>query len=278
MTRVVVAPCSPFSVTTELMRDSADLARNHGVRLHTHLAETVDEERFCVEKFGRRPMELMQDLGWTGADVWYAHGIHLNDAEVDQVAETKTGIAHCPSSNMRLGAGICRVEDLLRAGAKVGLGVDGSASNEDANLAMESHQALLLARVRAQSPRALDARRRPGPCRHQRPSGGSGPRSPGPRRDRRRQRTGGSTRREAADRGRRAGRPRHRGDERAPGYRWLIADPAGRLELRPLTVTWTDPSAATMTWKAELWSSPASRAPVVVSTKVTLACPAIVAV
>jgi len=158
MTRVVVAPCSPFSVTPELMRDSADLARKHGVRLHTHLAETVDEERFCVEKFGRRPMELMQDLGWTGADVWYAHGIHLNDAEVDQVAETKTGIAHCPSSNMRLGAGICRVEDLLRAGAKVGLGVDGSASNEDANLAMESHQALLLARVRAQSPRALDAR------------------------------------------------------------------------------------------------------------------------
>ena len=158
MTRVVVAPCSPFSVTPELMRDSAELARKHGVRLHTHLAETVDEERFCVEKFGRRPMELMQDLGWTGADVWYAHGIHLNDAEVDQVAETKTGIAHCPSSNMRLGAGICRVEDLLRAGVKVGLGVDGSASNEDANLAMESHQALLLARVRSQSARALDAR------------------------------------------------------------------------------------------------------------------------
>jgi cytosine/adenosine deaminase-related metal-dependent hydrolase len=100
----------------------------------------------------------MEDLGWTGDDVWYAHGIHLSDAEVSRVAEVKTGIAHCPSSNMRLGAGACRVEDLVRAGARVGLGVDGSASNEDANLAMEAHQALLLARVRATSPQALDAR------------------------------------------------------------------------------------------------------------------------
>src|SRR5260370_26656989 len=100
----------------------------------------------------------MEDLGWTGDDVWYAHGIHLNDAEVDRIAEVKTGIAHCPSSNMRLGAGACRVEDLLRAGARVGLGVDGSASNEDANIAMEAHQALLLARGRATSPQALDAR------------------------------------------------------------------------------------------------------------------------
>ena len=158
MCRVVVAPCSPFSVTTELMRDSAALARRHGVRLHTHLAETLDEERFCVETFGRRPVELMEDLGWTGEDVWYAHGIHLNDAEIDRVAEVNTGIAHCPSSNMRLGAGACRVEDLVRAGARVGLGVDGSASNEDSNLAMEAHQALLLARVRSSSPRALDAR------------------------------------------------------------------------------------------------------------------------
>ncbi len=158
MCRVVVAPCSPFSVTPELMRDSASLARRHRVRLHTHLAETLDEERFCLEKFGRRPVELMEDLGWIGDDVWYAHGIHLNDAEVERVAEARTGIAHCPSSNMRLGAGACRVGDLLRAGARVGLGVDGSASNEDANLAMEAHQALLLARVRATSPTALDAR------------------------------------------------------------------------------------------------------------------------
>ena len=158
MCRVVVAPCSPFSVTPELMRDSASLARRRGVRLHTHLAETLDEERFCLEKFGRRPVELMEDQGWIGDDVWYAHGIHLNDAEVDRIAEVKTGIAHCPSSNMRLGAGACRVEDLVRAGARVGLGVDGSASNEDANLAMEAHQALLLARVRSSSPSALDAR------------------------------------------------------------------------------------------------------------------------
>ena len=157
MCRVAVAPCSPFSVTPQLMRDSAELARRHGVRLHTHLAETLDEERFCIEKFGRRPMELMEDLGWAGDDVWYAHGIHLSDGEVDRVAETKTGIAHCPSSNMRLGAGVCRVADLLRAGARVGLGVDGAASNEDANLAGEVHQALLLARVKG-GPGALDAR------------------------------------------------------------------------------------------------------------------------
>ena len=164
MCRVVVAPCSPFSVTQQLMRDSAVLARRHGLRLHTHLAETLDEERFCLQRFGRRPLELMEDLGWTGEDVWYAHGVHLNDAEVDRVAEAKTGIAHCPSSNMRLGAGACRVEDLVHAGARVGLGVDGAASNEDANLAVEMHQALYLARMRAamlgraDAPTALDAR------------------------------------------------------------------------------------------------------------------------
>ena len=164
MCRVAVAPCSPFSVTPELMRESAALARRHGVRMHTHVAETLDEERFCIERFNRRPLELMEDLGWTGDDVWYAHGIHLDDAEVDRVAEAKTGIAHCPSSNMRLGAGACRVDDLLRAGARVGLGVDGSASNEDADIATEMHQALYLARVRAaiqgrdDGPKAMDAR------------------------------------------------------------------------------------------------------------------------
>jgi cytosine/adenosine deaminase-related metal-dependent hydrolase len=157
MCRVSVAPCSPFSVTPDLMRQSAQLARKHGVRLHTHLAETLDEEQFCVERFGRRPMELMEDLGWTGADVWFAHAIHLSDSEVDRVAASGTGIAHCPSSNMRLGAGACRVEDLLRAGARVGLGVDGSASNEDSNLAMEVHQALYLARTRAAMQGRLDA-------------------------------------------------------------------------------------------------------------------------
>ncbi len=157
MCRVVVAPCSPFSVTPQLMRDSAALARRHGVRMHTHLAETLDEERFCIDRFGRRPLELMEDLGWTGDDVWYAHGIHLSDAEVDRVAETRTGIAHCPSSNMRLGAGACRVEDLIRAGARVGLGVDGAASNEDSSLVMEVHQALFLARVRAAMLGRIDA-------------------------------------------------------------------------------------------------------------------------
>jgi cytosine/adenosine deaminase-related metal-dependent hydrolase len=149
MCRVVVAPCSPFSVTPPLMRDSAELARRRGVRLHTHLAETLDEERFCLDRFGKRPLELMQDLGWTGDDVWFAHGIHFNDGEVGQIAKTRTGIAHCPSSNMRLGAGTCRVEDLVRAGARVGLGVDGAASNEDSNLAMEVHQAVFTARARA---------------------------------------------------------------------------------------------------------------------------------
>lgn len=158
MCRVVVAPCSPFSVTPELMKDSAHLARAHNVRLHTHVAETLDEENFCLEKFNLRPLELMEDLGWTGEDVWFAHGIHLKDAEIGRVAETRTGIAHCPSSNMRLGAGVCRVKDLLQAGARVGLGVDGAASNEDANLAVEAHQALLLARAKGMSPVSLNAR------------------------------------------------------------------------------------------------------------------------
>jgi cytosine/adenosine deaminase-related metal-dependent hydrolase len=164
MCRVVVAPCSPFSVTPDLMRDSAAVARRHGVRLHTHLAETLDEERFCLERFGKRPLELMQDFGWTGDDVWFAHGVHLNDEEITGIAATGTGVAHCPSSNLRLGAGLCRVADLVRAGAKVGLGVDGAASNEDSNLATELHQALLLARGRASmqsdpdAATALDAR------------------------------------------------------------------------------------------------------------------------
>jgi 8-oxoguanine deaminase len=157
MCRVVVAPCSPFSVTPQLMRDSADLARRHGVRLHTHLAETLDEERFCKEQFGKTPFELMEDLGWTGDDVWFAHGIHFSDAEVARVAKHGTGVAHCPSSNARLGAGVCRVEDLVLAGATVGLGVDGAASNEDSNLAMEVHQALFTARARAAMDGRIDA-------------------------------------------------------------------------------------------------------------------------
>lgn len=154
MCQVVVAPCSPFSVTPQLMRESAELARKHDVRLHTHLAETIDEEEFCLEKFGRRPVQLMEDLGWLSDDAWFAHAIHLNNDEVEQVR----AVAHCPSSNMRLGAGICRVADLVSENVTVGLGVDGAASNEDSNLATEVHQALLLARVRDPSPTALDAR------------------------------------------------------------------------------------------------------------------------
>jgi cytosine/adenosine deaminase-related metal-dependent hydrolase len=149
MLRVAVAPCSPFSVTPRLMTESAGLARRLGVHLHTHLAETVDEEEFCVAKFGRRPLELLEEWGWLGEDVWLAHGVHLSAAEVAEVGRTRTGIAHCPSSNLRLGAGACPVADLLAAGARVGLGVDGSASNEDYDLLREAHQALLLARLRA---------------------------------------------------------------------------------------------------------------------------------
>lgn len=149
MCRVAIAPCSPFSVTPELMRDSADLARRHGLLLHTHLAETVDEEEFCLEKFGKRPVELLEDLGWTGADVWLAHGVHFSPPEIERLGRSRTGVAHCPSSNMRLGAGVCPVVGLAAAGARVGLGVDGSASNEDYHLAGEVRQAMLLARVRA---------------------------------------------------------------------------------------------------------------------------------
>ena len=146
---VTVAPCSPFSVTPELMRESAALARRHGLRLHTHLAETVDEERDVLERFGRRPVDLLDELGWIDDDVWVAHGIHFDDAEVARLGAAGTGSAHCPSSNARLGAGMCRVVDLESAGAPVGLGVDGVASNEVGGLQPELRQALYTARQRA---------------------------------------------------------------------------------------------------------------------------------
>jgi cytosine/adenosine deaminase-related metal-dependent hydrolase len=146
---VTVAPCSPFSVTPELMRESAALARRHGLRLHTHLAETVDEERDVLERFGRRPVDLLDDLGWIDRDVWVAHGIHFDDAEVARLGAAGTGVAHCPSSNARLGAGMCRVVDLEAAGVPVGLGVDGAASNEAGGLQPELRQALYTARQRA---------------------------------------------------------------------------------------------------------------------------------
>jgi cytosine/adenosine deaminase-related metal-dependent hydrolase len=149
MTRVVVAPCSPFSVTPEIMRDSAALAREYGVHLHTHVAETLDEEQFCIDTFGRRPVELMEDLGWVGDDVWYAHGVYLSDAEIGLLSETGTGVAHCPSSNMRLASGIAPVRSYLASGVKLGLGVDGSASNDASHLIAETRQAMLLARLAA---------------------------------------------------------------------------------------------------------------------------------
>lgn len=146
---VTVAPCSPFSATPELMRASAELARRHGLRLHTHLAETTEEERDSLERFGKRPVDLLDDLGWISGDVWVAHGIHFNDAEVARLGAAGTGVAHCPSSNARLGAGMCRVRDLEDAGAPVGLGVDGAASNEVGGLRSELRQALYTARQRA---------------------------------------------------------------------------------------------------------------------------------
>jgi 8-oxoguanine deaminase len=148
MRRVVLAPCSPFSVTEQLMKDSAALARKHGVRLHTHLAETLDENDFCVEVYGRRPVQVMADCDFLGEDVFFAHGIHFNDQELDILAETGSHIAHCPSSNMRLGSGICRVYEMLPKGINVALAVDGSASNDTSDLLGEARQALLLQRVK----------------------------------------------------------------------------------------------------------------------------------
>lgn len=148
MRKIVLAPCSPFSVTEQLMKDTVGLARKYGVRLHTHLAETVDENDFCVKMYGRRPLKLMEDTGFIGEDVFYAHGIYFNDEELNLLSDTKTNIAHCPSSNMRLGSGICRVKEMLPTDINVGLGVDGSASNDTSDMLGEMRQALLLQRVR----------------------------------------------------------------------------------------------------------------------------------
>jgi cytosine/adenosine deaminase-related metal-dependent hydrolase len=155
--RVGLAPCSPFSVSADLLVQSARLARQLGVRLHTHLAETDDEDRYCRERFGCSPVEYLDKLGWLGDDVWFAHGIHFDDGEIKELATSGTGVAHCPSSNARLGAGICRTRDLRDAGVPVGLGVDGAASNEGGSLVEEARQALLLARARG-GPDALTVR------------------------------------------------------------------------------------------------------------------------
>lgn len=148
MLRVVVAPCSPFSVSAGLMRESVELARSHGVQLHTHLAETLDEELFCEQKFGHRPVAYAEELGWTGPDVWFAHMVHVSAREIPLLAQAGCGLAHCPSSNMRLASGIAPIMDYRRAGVKVGLGVDGSASNDGNHMLLEARQAMLLARLK----------------------------------------------------------------------------------------------------------------------------------
>jgi cytosine/adenosine deaminase-related metal-dependent hydrolase len=155
--QIAVAPCSPFSVTGSLMRESAELARRLGVRLHTHLAETVEEDEYCRELYGCRPVEYLRELGWIDSDVWCAHCVHLNDEDIETFGRGGVGVAHCPTSNMRLGAGIARVRELADAGVDVGLGVDGSASNERGDLLLEVKQALLVARARG-GPAAMTAR------------------------------------------------------------------------------------------------------------------------
>jgi cytosine/adenosine deaminase-related metal-dependent hydrolase len=155
MVQIVVAPCSPFSVTEDLMRQSAALARQYGVRLHTHLAETIDEERFTMEAAGVRPLGYAEQLDWHGDDVWFAHAVHMNQAEVEAMAAQGIGVAHCPSSNMRLASGIAPVMEYRQAGVNVGLGVDGSASNDSSHMINEARMAMMLARV-ASAPGSLD--------------------------------------------------------------------------------------------------------------------------
>lgn len=149
MTQVVLAPCSPFSVSPELMRETAALARQYGVHLHTHLAETQDEERYTQDNFGLRPVAWMETLDWLGDDIWYAHSVHVNKHEIGEYAKHGCGVAHCPSSNMRLASGIAPIAQMLTAGVKVGLGVDGSASNDSSHMLAEARQAMLLARLHA---------------------------------------------------------------------------------------------------------------------------------
>ncbi len=157
MLRIFVAPCSPFSVSPGLMREAAGLARSYGVHLHTHLAETPAEEEFCLRNLGLRPVAYAESLGWTGNDVWYAHGVHINTSEIALISQTGTGVCHCPSSNMRLGSGIAPVRAFIDAKVRVGLGTDGSASNDSSHLLAEARMALLLQRVLG-NPAGLSAR------------------------------------------------------------------------------------------------------------------------
>ena len=157
MTRIVLAPCSPFSVSPDLMRETIAMARSYGVNVHTHLAETWDEERYCQDTFDKTPVELAESLGWTGDDVWHAHMVHPSKAEIARLGSARTGIAHCPSSNMRLGSGIAPIPELLAAGARIGFGVDGSASNDSSSMLEEARQAMLLQRVKG-GPSSTNAR------------------------------------------------------------------------------------------------------------------------
>lgn len=161
MTQIVLAPCSPFSVSQDLMRETAKLARDYGVKLNTHLAETQDEEKYTMENFGMRPVALMESLGWVGDDVWFSHSVHVNEEEIGLYAEYGCGVAHCPTSNMRLASGIAPILEMLSSGVKVSLGVDGSASNDGSHLLAEARQAMLLSRLdagmRAASPSKEEA-------------------------------------------------------------------------------------------------------------------------
>ncbi len=157
MCRVALAPCSPFSVTPDLMREAAAMARHYGVMLHTHLAETRDEEEYCLARFGKRPVAYAAELGWEGPDVWFAHMVHVNQEEIALLARVGVGIAHCPSSNMRLASGVAPIRAMLDHGVKVGLGVDGSASNDASHMLAEARQAMLLQRVALERPDALTA-------------------------------------------------------------------------------------------------------------------------
>jgi len=148
MTRVSLAPCSPFSVTGESMRKTADFARANNLMIHTHLAETIDEENFCIEQFGHRPAAYLDSLGWIAGNAWVAHAVHLSDAEIAQMGACGMGISHCPSSNMRLGSGIARIKEMLKAGVATSLAVDGSASNDSGNMLAEVRQAMLISRLR----------------------------------------------------------------------------------------------------------------------------------
>jgi cytosine/adenosine deaminase-related metal-dependent hydrolase len=147
--QIVLAPCSPFSVTPDLMRNTAALAREYGVNLHTHLAETEDEEAFCLDQFGYKPVAYMDVLNWIGSDVWFAHSVHVDNEEIKLYGQTGCGVAHCPTSNMRLASGIAPIIEMILNGVNVGLGVDGSASNDSSNLLAETRQAMLLSRVRS---------------------------------------------------------------------------------------------------------------------------------